>query len=123
MYVRSVLKESELTSKGEKEKVAPVFQVNVTLKAFVGQGTSTYTVQMKNTDTVVDLLQEVRDLYGLVYEKIDYARGVEISEVKGVPAQQNYKWAVLSNNADITNEIGNTNLVEGAVYELKLMKK
>lgn len=123
LYVKSVLKESPVEEKGAKEEVEETYLVNVSLKIINGTVTNMYNAKLKNVDTVKDLLEEIRDHSDFSYEITEYFHKIEIDTVNKVKTPTGYKWIVMSNNNDITNDIGNTYLENNAVYELKLIKQ
>ena len=123
LYVKSVLKESPVEEKEAKEEVEETHLVNVSLKVINGTATNMYNAKLKNVDTVKDLLEEIRDHSDFSYEITEYFHKIEIDTVNKVKTPTGYKWIVMSNNNDITNDIGNTYLENNAVYELKLIKQ
>lgn len=123
LYVKSVLKESPVEEEGAKEEVEETHLVNISLKVINGTATNMYNAKLKNVDTVKDLLEEIRDHSDFSYEITEYFHKIEIDTVNKVKTPTGYKWIVMSNNNDITNDIGNTYLENNAVYELKLIKQ
>ncbi|NMB91992.1 hypothetical protein GYA37_04125 [candidate division WWE3 bacterium] len=123
LYVKSVLKESPVEEKEAEEEVEETHLVNISLKVINGTATNMYNAKLKNVDTVKDLLEEIRDHSDFSYEITEYFHKIEIDTVNKVKTPTGYKWIVMSNNNDITNDIGNTYLENNAVYELKLIKQ
>jgi len=123
-YVKGVLKEEALIKKGIEKKVTDnSFNVNVFLKLTLNSATQTFSAQLENTDSVSNLLNELRGHQNLLFEKTDYAHGTEIDSVKNISAPEGYRWAVFFNNEDITNKISSTYLTKDAIYELRVTKK
>lgn len=123
-YVRSVLKEEALIEKGTDKIVTEnSYKVNVSLKFTLNSTIEIFSIQLNNTDTVSNLLEELRGHQNLLFEKTEYAYGTEIDSVKNISAPEGYRWTIFYNNEDITNRIGSTHLTKNAVYELRITKK
>ena len=124
LYVNSVLKKEDMeTYEKEKSNSEKEYQTKVTLRYFNGSDISEFEIKLKNTDTVEDLLQELRSSKKIVYEITRYTYGIEISSVNRIPPTKGYKWAIVFNGEDITSNIGNINLVKNGIYELKMIPK
>ncbi len=122
-YVRSVVGENtanvekkENTSAGVEVKPA-----KIVLKVYYNGSVKEYKAYMQNVDTVLDLLEELRSNQGFWYEKIAYTYGTELDEINHVEAPQGYKWKIFLDGTDITYSIGEKNLTEDEVFELKLV--
>ncbi|HQK41491.1 MAG TPA: hypothetical protein PKV39_00620 [bacterium] len=124
LYINSVLKKEDMeTYEKEKSNSEKEYQTKVTLRYFNGSDISEFEIKLKNTDTVEDLLQELRSSKKITYEITRYTYGIEISSVNGTPPTKGYKWAILFNGNDITPNIGDINLVKNGIYELKMIPK
>ncbi len=124
-YVKSVL---DIDSFKATEKQAPkqavkVEDVTVNLITDLPEGVKEYKATMKNTNSVKDLLDALRDKQGLLYESDLYTYGTEIVTVFDKEADLGKKWAVLVDNKDITANISNTYLTDKARYELQQLAK
>jgi hypothetical protein len=122
-YIKSVLKQSPLEEKQDKKEIQQPYPVLVTLKVNNGIVTLTYTAQLKNTNSVRSLLEEIRDHNNFSFEITEYFHKIEIDTVNKIKTPDGYRWIVLSDGIDITNEIGNTYLKMDGIYELKLIKQ
>ncbi len=123
LYIKSVLKETPIEEKEDKKEVQQPYSVTVTLKVNNGTSISTYTAQLKNTNSVRSLLEEVRDHNNFSFEITEYFHKIEIDTVNKIKTPEGHKWIVFNNGVDITNEIGNTYLEKNGIYELNLVKQ
>jgi hypothetical protein len=125
LYVRNVLNTDSFKAT-EKTTAKPVInphEVSVSLVAVFDAETKEYKAKLTSTDSVENLLKELRDKQDLIYEKDLYTYGAEIVSVFGKEADDNKKWAVFLGNVDITNNIASKNLVDDAAYTLKQVEK
>ena len=124
LFVRSAIKSEDVDVGTRKEKKGFVVKpVKVKLNIIKSESTIfEYSVELQNDDTVIDLLEYLRNHNGFTYEKIAYIYGTEIDNVNNFRAPEGFKWRILNNGTDITFEIGNTNLKDKSVYEIKLVK-
>ncbi len=124
LYVKGVLKKEDLSlMEDEKTNIEKVFEVTVTLRYFNGKKTTEYKKVMRNVDCVDDLLKEIREDDGLEFEKTLYTYGIEIESVDRIKPPENFKWAVLSENEDVTNKIEKVKLNKDDIFELKMIEK
>lgn len=121
-YVRQTLKtgSQDIDSKQEEKDSIKTFFTTATLNINNGTTTVSHQAKLLNTNSVLDLLDALRNEKKLTYETTMYIYGTEISEVNGVPATDGYKWKVYFNNKDITLDINKTYITEKAKYDLKL---
>ena len=124
LFVRSAIKSEDVDVGTRKEKKGFVVKpVKVKLNIIKSESTIfEYSVELQNDDTVIDLLEYLRSHSGFTYEKIAYIYGTEIDNVNNFRSPEGFKWRILNNGADITFEIGNINLKDKSVYEIKLVK-
>jgi len=78
-----------------------------------------YADNLKNYDTVYDLLAYLRKKQRLTFEKTDYISKTEIHDVQNIALPPHYTWRIYNNGVDITNTINFTKLVGDQVYEIK----
>lgn len=155
VYVRSILnndgvevqQRSDDRKKADEEKPA-----KVTLVVRTSAGDITYVKDMQNTNSVSDLLKQVKDSEEFTYEKIAYSYGTKIDSVNGATAPEGYDWKVLmtaekdkieslkkalnlspeeieildrvaeNKRVDITYMIDDIPLVDKALFDLELAK-
>jgi len=123
-YVNSVLKRSDLKTYSKKEvKIKKTYPVTGILSVQDGVRVTEFTKELKNTDSIEELLRESRKDKEFTYEIIKYTYGAEISSVNGIEPKEGFKWAIIKNGEDITLGIGDAPLENNAVYELRLIKK
>lgn len=120
-YIKSVLRESPLDKKSVKKIEEQPYAINVILKVINETNINTYNIQLKNNDTVKDLLEEVRDHNNFSYEITEYLHKNEIDIVNKIQTPQGYKWIIEIDGQDITNNLGNEYLKTDGIYELKLV--
>jgi len=121
-YVRKVLSEGDLKvttrekSRGFDEKPAKVTLI------IAGPGIGVkYTVDMKNTDTVMDLLDKVSEEQGLEYDMTSYVNRTEFEHINGIKAPEGYVWKLLQGDSDLTEYIQNTKLRDENIYRIILV--
>ncbi len=123
LYINSVLKEGNLTvgtkSKQTQEEAHPAVAY---LDVEDGKSVVTYRVRMETINTVNDLLLQLHDKNGFMFEKISYTSGTVIDLVNGKTAPQGYAWKLFIGDKDITGNIENTDLIDEQHYTLKLLK-
>lgn len=123
-YVKSILKTESLFPKDNtKPKVEKTWIVSANLIVSTGSKTLSYKTEVKNTDTIMSFMEDLRNNKGLIFEKIDYAHGTEIDTLFNIKAPDGYKWSVFLNSADMTNNLSTTRILDGAVYEIKVAAK
>ncbi len=123
IYIKNVLKQSLVpvqdTPKEEK-KAIDVKDANVILKVDNGNTLRTYHVTLKNTDSLYDLLERLRNKDTFTYEKIAYVYGTELDFINGEKAPEGYKWKLYDSGKDVTYSASKINLVDGNTYSLAL---
>jgi heme/copper-type cytochrome/quinol oxidase subunit 2 len=123
-YVKSVLKTESLFPKDNaKPKVEKTWIVTPSLVVYTSLETLTLKSQVKNTESILNFLEYLRNDNKLIFEKIDYTHGTEIDSVFNVKAPVGYMWSVFLNGSNLTNIMSSRRVLDGAVYELKLVKK
>ena len=123
-YVKSVLKHEDIS---EKDKTKPViikeYAVTDYLKVIGPSFVKAYKVERKNTQSVMNMMENIRNNQGFVFEKIEYTHGTEIDSVFQTSAPEGYRWKIFLNGTDITNNIKNILLTNNSTYELKIVPK
>ncbi len=124
IYIKSVLKQSLVPVQDtprEEKKVIDVKDVNVTLKVDNDSTLLTYRVTLKNTDSLYDMLERLRNKDAFTYEKIAYVYGTELDFINGEKAPDDYKWKLYDGAKDVTFFAADINLVDGSTYSLILI--
>jgi len=124
LFVRSAIKSDSVDVGTRKEKkefvVKPVkVKLNIVKDNLI---IFDYPVSLQNDDSILDMLEYLRNHKGFTYEKFAYIYGTEIDSINNIKAPIGFKWHLLNNSKNITFEIGNINLIDGEVYEIKLEK-
>jgi hypothetical protein len=123
-YVKSILERDDLEIYEEEEDdTEETYLVDVTLKLTDGKITKEFTKTLKNTDSVEELMKEIRGSGGFSYELIKYTYGVNIDSVNGIKPEDGYEWAVIKNGEIITLKIDKVFLEDDEIYELRMIKK
>lgn len=120
-YVRSVL-DADSFKAVEKQSVKPaekVVGIDVKLSVYENNKTAVYESKMKSSDSVQDLLAELRKSRGLLYEVDIYTYGSEIVSVFDKEPDAGKKWAVLLGDNNLTSRMSDEYLVDDAEYILK----
>ena len=107
----------QVREKSSSKKVMEVKPAKVTLRLENGEF---YTKRMENTDSVLDLMESLRDDTDFIFEKTAYIYDTEIEHVNHMYPEEGEYWSVLLEGVDITARIGDTYLINGLVYDLKL---
>lgn len=125
LYVHSIISKNLVDTKvvGDKKQVTEIHPADVRLVYYAGTVKTEYSTRLQDSDTVYDLLETVRVKNGLKYEKSAYTYGIEIDSVAGVRPASGYKWSVLKDGADITQNISEQNLKDGDLYELRMLPR
>ena len=123
-YINSILDVNKVSvdQKEEPKRVLEVKPVKVKLTIEQTGGSKEYSVELQNIDTVLDLLEEVREDQGFIYEKTAYTYGTIIDGIEGIKAPEGYMWRIFENNIDITGNVSNESLNDGFFYSIKLVK-
>ncbi|KKS18743.1 MAG: hypothetical protein UU77_C0069G0004 [candidate division WWE3 bacterium GW2011_GWC1_41_7] len=123
-YINSILDVNKVSvdQKEEPKRVLEVKPVKVKLTIELTGGSKEYSVELQNIDTVLDLLEEVREDQGFIYEKTAYTYGTIIDGIEGIKAPEGYMWRIFENNIDITENVSNESLNDGFFYSIKLVK-
>jgi len=118
-YVKDVLKHSDVKEVHEDtQKVEEIKPVEVTL---IVNDKDTYNLRLSNKDTVSDFLDRLRDNGDIFFEKTLYTYGSEIEDVNHTIIPEGSSWKVFFGDTDITHEVGDIALIDGATYELRLI--
>lgn len=109
----------KLTEKGEKKIVIKSHPIDVTLILSSTTGRTEVTYTMQDDQTINDLLNQAREDKKLLFEIARYTDHIEIIEVNGVTHPTGYKWILVENSVDVTNDIDEELLKQNGIYELK----
>ena len=121
LYINAVLKEGDAPSpKKEKPKAVEQKSVNVTLEIHSNGYIQTFNQDMRNVDTVLELLTRSRNRDTFIFEKTLYTWGWGIDSVNRTTAPEGYVWAIFDGETNITPEFDKTYLDDKKVYVLKL---
>lgn len=77
--------------------------------------------ELKNVDTVEDLLKKLWESQNFYFEKNSYVYGNGIDNVNYIAAPLGYTWRIFLFDKDVTANFGHTNLMDDAVVTLKLV--
>ena len=80
------------TSNQEEDDVPEVSPAIAHLLVTDGVHNWNYRARMKNTNSVADFMEELRDAEGFSYELTAYTYGTDISKVNGITATEDKKW-------------------------------
>ena len=125
VYIKNVLKQSLVPIQDtlrEEKKSIDVKEAIVTLKVDNGSTLITYRATLKNTDSIYDMLERLRNKDTFTYEKVAYVYGTELDFINGEKAPQNYKWKLYDANKDVTFTASDINLIDGNIYNLILTR-
>jgi len=124
-YVNLVLKNDVLNVMEQQttKKAVTIKPVKVTLNVELPQITLTYNLNMKNTDSVLDFLNELRRTTNFRYQKTSYVDRNEIDYINGIYPQDGFKWRIYSNEKDLTQTFEDTHLENNTTYVIKLIKE
>ncbi len=106
--------EKEGSPKVEKEQEAKV-------TAYI-ENNKTYEVKLTESNTILDLLEELKKEEDLMFEKILYSYGIDIEHLNYVYPEEDETWAVFANGEDVTYELRDTYLEDHATYEFKITR-
>ena len=121
LYVDSILKHTPIKEKGKQDQIVEEIKpVTVYLNV---ENDKTYKVDLKNQDSVSDLLDKLRDNGDIFFEKTRYTYGIEIEELGHVKTPEGYNWRIFLNDLDITPQLDKLKLVDQNTYILKLVKE
>lgn len=131
-FVKSALEDGEVKvlDQPEKEKALEIKPVKVTLTVLDPNtgGKREYKKRMQNNNSVLELLEKLREEDEFIYEKIAYTYGTEVDNINGIKAPEGYRWEVnyfaenLEITSNITFEIDDNYLIDKGKYRLKLEK-
>jgi len=117
----TVVLNKDLIDVAEKEENNPTPSQLIQVTLSIPQQNLEYAYELKNTDSVGDLLERLRDKENFWYEKINYTYGTELENINNITSQETTKWVVLHKDEDITHQLDNTTLEDDSVYELRLV--
>lgn len=121
MYVKNVLDEDsfKVTEKEPDKKMVKVKEAKVNLVVQTVDGQREYSAKLTDSDSVQDLLSDLRDNTDFYYEADMYTYGTELVSVFGQSPSNGSKWAVFLDDKDITKNISKNKLQNNAVYSIK----
>lgn len=121
-FVDQALKDDSFSiQKEEKEKAKQEEKpIRVTLSVVNGRTNKTFQERMNNTQSVLDLIDALRQKGELKYEMRAYTYGTEIYTINGLASNDEYKWKVFmkSSQKDVSDQIDNLNLAEEDILML-----
>lgn len=126
IYIKNVLKQSLVPIQDtprEEKKSIDVRDANVTLRVDNGNTFITYHITLKNTDSLYDMLERLRNKDTFKYEKIAYVYGTELDFINGEKAPDGLKWKLYDDEKNVTFTAADTNLVNGKTYSLVLTNR
>ena len=123
-FVKDALKDGniDVSDVAVPEKVEEIKPAVVYLTVDDGMSRKEYRARMKNIDSYVDLLDEMRQNQDFLFEIVDYSYGPKIELVYNIETPQGYEWHAYYGDENITTNIGTTNLTDEGNYSLKLEK-
>lgn len=122
-YVRNVLKSENVRQKREEDvDIEEVYKIDITLNYYDGSSQKQLSEVMKNTDDIMNFLNELRQRKKIVFEKIEYTYGTEIESVNGVLPKEGYKWAIIEDGKDITLDIENIKVPKDGNLDLRIIQ-
>jgi hypothetical protein len=122
-YVKQVLAGGSISvDTEEKEKGEKTRFVDVTLSIESGKQPTSVKTKLKNTNSVEDMLYELRKDKIVFYEVTTYTYGTELDMINHVKAPEGYKWRLFQDNKDITHSYSQILLENDEKYVLKLVK-
>jgi hypothetical protein len=124
LFVKQTLSEGDIKveKKGEKKISIEVKPAVVYMQVQSPYYNQKYRMRLKNTDSVNDFLEELRDKESLYFEKIMYTYGPEIIDVANFKTPDGYRWAVFQGEKDISYDVNDIYLIDETIYYLKLIK-
>lgn len=157
LFVTTTLNEDEVKVQEKQSKNKDVIEEKPVKVTLILNGnpyftTQTFRKKLKNTNTILDLLEDLRKDKMLTYERTFYINSIKLDSINGFTPKTNESWIMfmsvenqksiddLKNNVgikskyetlyksalvestDITNEMGNINLVNNATYEIKIIR-
>lgn len=123
-YIRDILNTqtfSVIEESKEKEPAVKIKDVNVKLVVNTHKNNYVYETKIRNVDSVMDLLKDLRKNQDFYFEYDNYHYGIEIINVLNNQAPPGKRWAVFKNEEDITRSINKTQIKEKGTYEIKLI--
>lgn len=124
--VKSVLRDGniEIEEQPEQEEAIQQRIINVNLEVITPVTRTLYTEELRNTDTVMSLLETARDSNPeFKFEKEAYSYGQRISQVNGISPSEGEEWKVYTTTGDISALLNETYLVKHQTYTIKLSPK
>jgi hypothetical protein len=124
-YVNGILKNDvvDVMQQQTAKKIAEIKPVKITLNVELPQTTLSYNTTMNNSDSVLDLLNNIRKTTTFEYQKTSYVDRNEIDYINGIYPQGSYKWKIFSGPQDITQVFQDTYLKDNGIYTIKLEKE
>lgn len=125
-YVRDTLRTEAFTvvqKDKERKPEVKIKDVKVNLIVDTGKEKKEYQTKLRNIDSVMDLLKDLRKTQGFYFEYDIYSYGIELINVLGVNSTDSKRWVVFKDGQDITNFINNHKIGNNGVYEIKLLEK
>lgn len=124
-YVKAVLVEDSFKASEKQEEKEAVKERNVSAKLNVelGETVREYQAKLKNTDSVKDFLDELRENQSFMYESDLYTYGMEVVSVFEETAVAGKRWAVVIDGKDVTKTLPDIYLTDDAVFIVRQVDK
>lgn len=91
----------KISEKGKEEKVEDIKPADIDVTIDFGDIQQIYSFRMNNDDSILDLLEELREEYGVSYEQVFKTEHDEISEINGVKASDNKSWNIYDDEVQV----------------------
>ena len=119
-FVKGTLSEESIKTSPKKndKKTSLVKPVKVTLLIDNNISKLTYYEDMKNTDTVLELIENLRLNEKITFEVDQYTDRSEIVHINRKYADEVNKWQVYYQDENITYDIGDIELRDKSLYKL-----
>jgi hypothetical protein len=110
-FVKEALNEKKLSvteKKEEKKEATKVVPVNTKLFIEFSSYTSTFNLKMKSTNSVLDVLNELRNNKRISYEVDEYTFGFKIAHINNNYSDDNSEWRIFYKEKDVTSSFDKT---------------
>jgi hypothetical protein len=122
-FVKNTLKEGNIkvTKKEPDQEHVNIKPVVVFMEVKNGEQLTQYRARLTNVDSVLYMLEFLREKENFFFEKVMHTYGTEFQLVNKMEAPKDYKWALLHNGEDITTIAENIWLEDNATYTFELV--
>ena len=123
-YVRGVLKEGavpvvEKPKKKQGFEVKPV-EIFIIIKKFNTE--TTHNIELRNTKTVLDAFEKLRENKVLSYERTFYTNKVVFEAIDESSDTERYEWKVFLDDQDISTDMDNIKVLDKESYIVQLQQ-